>query len=78
MLYTGFIAQQVEKAALSIGYNFSGVDFAKNSNDHYGLRYAEFVVPIVKAVQEQQLIIEELRKEVWELKGLVKMTIKKL
>jgi hypothetical protein len=27
----------------------------------YGLRYAEFVVPLVKAVQEQQQQIEELK-----------------
>jgi hypothetical protein len=26
----------------------------------YGLRYAEFVVPLVKAVQEQQEMIREL------------------
>ena len=55
---TGFIAQDVEAAAQSIGYNFSGVDAPKNENDYYGLRYAEFVVPLVKAVQEQQVIIE--------------------
>ncbi len=52
VLYTGFIAQQVEKAAQELGYDFSGVDAAKNSKDLYGLRYAEFVVPLVKAVQE--------------------------
>ncbi len=50
--YTGFIAQEVEKSAKEIGYNFSGVDVPKNDKDFYGLRYAEFVVPLVKAVQE--------------------------
>ena len=45
-----------------------GVDPAQNENDHYGLRYAEFVVPLVKAVQEQQVMIEELKKEIEELK----------
>ncbi len=50
--YTGFIAQDVETAAKSVNYDFSGVDAAKNSKDLYGLRYAEFVVPLVKAVQE--------------------------
>ena len=52
ILYTGFVAQDVEKAAKSLNYDFSGVDAAKNSKDLYGLRYAEFVVPLVKAVQE--------------------------
>jgi hypothetical protein len=52
IIHTGFIAQDVEKAAKSINYDFSGVDPAKNDKDLYGLRYAEFVVPLVKAVQE--------------------------
>ena len=52
ILCTGFIAQEVQKAAKDIGYDFSGVDAPKNENDLYGLRYAEFVVPLVKAVQE--------------------------
>lgn len=49
---TGFIAQDVEKVAKKLGYQFSGVDAPKDDNDLYGLRYAEFVVPLVKAVQE--------------------------
>ncbi len=57
--YSGFIAQEVEKAANSVGYDFSGVDKPKNDKDYYGLRYSEFVVPLVKAVQEQQLMIEK-------------------
>lgn len=52
VLYTGFVAQDVEKAARSLNYNFSGVDAPKNDKDLYGLRYAQFVVPLVKAVQE--------------------------
>jgi trimeric autotransporter adhesin len=60
---TGFIAQEVEAAANNVGFNFSGVDSPGNANDMYGLRYAEFVVPLVKAVQEQQKIIQELMKQ---------------
>ena len=52
IVYTGFIAQDVEKAAKSLHYDFSGVDAAKNDKDLYGLRYSDFVVPLVKAVQE--------------------------
>lgn len=66
--YTGFVAQEVEAAAKSIGYNFSGIDAPKNAKDLYGLRYAEFTVPLVKAVQEQQDIIEQLMSENKELK----------
>jgi trimeric autotransporter adhesin len=67
-LITGFLAQEVEAAAKKINYNFSGVDAPKNEGDLYGLRYAQFVVPLVKAVQEQQAIIDELKKENLELK----------
>ena len=47
---TGFVAQEVEKTAKSIGYDFSGVNV--DEMGIYSLRYAEFVVPLVKAVQE--------------------------
>jgi hypothetical protein len=49
-------------AAKELGYDFSGVDKPKNEKDFYGLRYAAFVVPLVKAVQEQQQIIDELKQ----------------
>ena len=68
MIMTGFLAQEVETAALECNYDFSGIDKPKNVNDHYSLRYAEFVVPLVKAVQEQQEMIEEQQKEIDKLK----------
>jgi hypothetical protein len=52
VIRTGFVAQEVEEAAKKIGYDFSGVDKPANENTPYGLRYSEFVVPLVKAVQE--------------------------
>ncbi len=67
VLQTGFIAQEVEKAGQEIGYNFSGVDTPDNPDDYYGLRYAEFTVPLVKAVQEQQEMIENLKGEIQRL-----------
>ncbi|MFK5856342.1 MAG: tail fiber domain-containing protein [Bacteroidota bacterium] len=69
-LQTGFIAQEVEIAAHELGYSFSGVDTPENEKDHYGLRYSEFVVPLVKAVQEQQEMIEQLQLENNELKKI--------
>ena len=64
---TGFIAQEVEKAANEVNYNFSGVVKSKDENGIYSLRYSEFVVPLVKAVQEQQKIIEALTKRIEQL-----------
>jgi hypothetical protein len=71
ILYSGFIAQEVELSAKEIGYDFSGVDVPKNENGIYGLRYAEFVVPLVKAVQEQQDQIEQLKADNAALKEML-------
>ena len=60
---TGFIAQEVEAAARETGYDFDGVNPPKNPSDNYSLSYASFVVPLVKAVQEQQQQIEALKAE---------------
>ena len=72
LIQTGFIAQEVEKAARESGYDFSAVDKPKNENDLYGLRYAEFVVPLVKAVQEQQNIIMQQQVQIDELKKAIR------
>jgi len=76
-VYSGFIAQDVEKAARSVGYNFSGVDAPENGKGMYGLRYAEFVVPLVKAVQELSEQNDQLQKQVNELTGLVYKLLEK-
>ena len=68
-LQSGFIAQEVEEAGKSIGYDFHGVEAPKNEKDHYSLRYAEFVVPLVKGMQEQQALIEELLARIEELEN---------
>jgi hypothetical protein len=72
IIQTGFIAQEVEEAAQSLGYDFSGVDAPKNENDFYGLRYAEFVVPIIKGMQEQQAMIKELNQIVEKQNEMIK------
>ena len=68
-IQTGFIAQEVEKAAQEADFNFSGVEKPHNEETgHYSLRYAEFTVPLVKAVQELHGESEELRVESEELR----------
>jgi len=64
-LYTGFIAQDVEKAAQIVGYDFSGVDV--DEIGVYALRYSEFVVPLVKAVQELSEQQDEMQNKVNKL-----------
>ncbi|MBC7777390.1 MAG: tail fiber domain-containing protein [Phycisphaerae bacterium] len=69
---TGFLAQEVEKAAQEIGFEFDGVDKPKNEKDLYGLRYAEFTVPLVKAVQELDAENKALKARLEALETLVR------
>ncbi len=64
---TGFIAQEVEATAKKIGYNFDGINPPKNPTDNYSLEYAGFVPSLVKAVQEQQAMIEVQQKTITDL-----------
>jgi hypothetical protein len=65
--YTGFLAQEVDKAANQAGFDFSGVVKPANDRSHYDLAYAEFVVPLVKAAQEQQQQLDQLRERMGRL-----------
>lgn len=71
-LQSGFIAQEVETAAKAVNYEFSGIVKPESEKDFYSLRYSEFVVPLVKAVQEQQQMIESQKADIAELKAQVK------
>lgn len=62
-LFSGFIAQEVERASQQSGYDFAGVERPKKDNDLYTLRYDDFVVPLVKAMQEMNVKMELLQKE---------------
>jgi hypothetical protein len=76
VIYTGFIAQEVEQAAKKLNYDFSGVDAPKTEKNFYALRYGDFIVPLVKAVQEQQKQIDEQQKQIEELKTLLQSITK--
>jgi hypothetical protein len=69
--HSGFIAQEVEKAAAVSGYDFSGIIKPVNARDHYSLSYESFVVPLVKAVQQQQEIIKAQQKQIDKIMGLL-------
>ena len=51
---------------------------ASDKNGHYSLSYGQFVVPLVKAVQEQQLIIEAELKENKKLKEEISEILKRI
>ncbi len=65
--FSGFLAQEVEAAAITSGYEFSGLTKPRSPKDLYTLSYEVFVVPLVKAVQEQQIIIENQNERISQL-----------
>ena len=64
----GFVAQEVDAMVKKYRYVFSGVEAPQNENDPYTIRYDEFVVPLVKAVQELTAHSKEQQQEIAELK----------
>ena len=62
---TGFIAQEVEELCNQLNYEFNGVTPVdpNNPSSSYYLGYSTFVVPLVKAVQEQQSTIKNVQKD---------------
>jgi len=61
----GFVAQDVEKIIQETGFSsFDAVHAPTNETDNYSMGYAVFVVPLVKAVQEQQQIIEAQNQKI--------------
>lgn len=76
---TGFLAQEVEKAANEIRFDFNGINKPGTLKDTYTLAYSTFVVPLVKAVQERQEQIEKQQLQIDELKAmLMKIMAKKI
>ena len=61
---SGFVAQDVAEAARQSGYHFNGVHAPETPTDNWSLSYEKMVVPLVKALQEQQAIIEEQNKKI--------------
>jgi hypothetical protein len=66
---SGFIAQEVEKAAQDVGYDFNGLHKPNGPGDLYGLAYTDFVMPLVKGMQEQQTMIDNQKQVIDLLKG---------
>lgn len=71
----GFIAQDVEETLHELGMtslDFAGLckDSKEDGSDEYiyGLRYEEFIAPLVATVQQQQKEIDELKSAIEELK----------
>lgn len=73
----GFIAQELEQAFNSAGDKNNAV-ISIDDNGMYGVRYSDFISITVKAVQEQQELIEKLQKDNEELKAVNEAILKRL
>ena len=78
IIYNGFVAQEVELAAKKLNFEFSGVDKPANDDGLYGLRYDNFISPLVKSVQElsrendeKDSLISDLQTQVNEKDSLI-------
>ena len=78
IVHSGFLAQQVEQICKDLGYDFDAVVTPSDKNGHYSLAYSQFVVPLVKAVQEQEAIIESQKEENKILKDQIAEILKRL
>ena len=66
-----FIAQEVEKAAKELNYDFDGVNAPQNEKDNYSLVYADFVPSLVKKQCRNFLQNDDLQQQINELKSII-------
>lgn len=68
----GLIAQEVKTVLDDLGTDFGGYqDHSVNGGeDVLSLGYNEFISPLIKAVQEQQAIIEDLKSRIEQLENI--------
>lgn len=70
----GFVAQELERIVPDLVIHNNVEPDAETGkinnsyNDAYGVKYVEFIPVLTKAIQEQQALIEELKKEIEALK----------
>ena len=63
----GLLAQEVEEASESLGFENKIVSVGEDGI--YRMDYSKIIMPLVKGMQEQQEMIESLRKEIEVLKS---------
>ncbi len=68
--YDGFIAQDILQIIQDLNIPFSGIK--KSDDGTYSLAYSDFIMPVVNAIQEQQLQIQELKAKNLKLEEMLK------
>ena len=75
--HQGFVAQEVKEVIDELGVDFAGYQDHKinGGEDVLSLGYTEFIAPIVKAIQEQQQMIELQQQKINELEQKINMGV---
>ena len=68
----GLIAQELQDILIKNNIDFGGFQDhnINNGEDVMSIGYNELIAPIIKAIQEQQEIIEQLQKDISQLKNI--------
>lgn len=79
-LHNGFIAQDLQDIILQTGIDFAGFQDHNidNGNDVLSVGYDEFIAPIVKAIQEQQQIIDKQQQQINDLQNILQKLTEKV
>jgi trimeric autotransporter adhesin len=80
VLHSGFLAQDIETICKKLDYQFDGLHIPdpNNKTDHYSLAYSQFIMPLVKGMQEQQVQIEKQQATIDMLKAQNTSFLKRL
>jgi hypothetical protein len=78
VIHNGFVAQEVEQAAKESGFNSDGLHRPTNEKDNYSIAYSQFVVPLIKAAQEQQKLIEDQKQKIDQQQQQIELMLKRI
>ena len=79
--FYGLLAQEVKQTIDELGTgDFAGwtLEDVTNPESSQGLRYTEFICPLIKAVQDQQTQIEQLENTIQSQQSQIDMLLKRL
>ncbi|MGJ8683743.1 MAG: tail fiber domain-containing protein [Nonlabens sp.] len=67
--FSGFIAQEIEAAAIESNYDFSGLLQPEKDEVLYKVTYSQFIIPLVQTLKEQQKRLLKAKEELQQLKN---------
>lgn len=73
IIHSGFLAQDIEKACKQLNYDFDGLHIpdSNNKTDNYSVAYSQFIMPLVKGMQEQQTTITKQSEKISQQEKII-------